>query len=190
MNNTSQNKLDLIEYSHKFEIVPLKEDTDVSYFQSRFSTYSEFLKKTAKKTDKVKATKTFLIQDKKSHTIQAYFSIFPDNVEISYSGDMQKKINIPTSINFVGAIQIHQLAASIEFEDNYHHIVKYIVQSVEYLISQMTSFLNIRFISLYADNESGNKNVVEIYKKAGFAIFEDKQTPETTFMIYDIYPNS
>ena len=181
-------KLNILDYIDDFVISPIRYDTDVSYFKSDGGDiYTSFLTNNAKNTDASKITKTYLFQKKSANNeIYGYFAILTDSIEISR--DIRPK-DIPEFMTLAGAIQIYQLAASEKCVKKYNHIVEYIVRNVKAIVLSLRNRINIRYITLYADEECGNKNIVKIYEKAGFKHFPNSSSPETVLMFYDIGSN-
>lgn len=180
------NKKNILDCVGDFEIRRLTENTDVSSFQADGGDiYTSFLVKNAKDCDAKKITTTYLVFHKESkEKICAYFSL------LFHSISAEKLKEIPMYIYNVGAIEIYQLAASYEFAQEYCHIVDFIIQVVvAKALALCKQHINVRFITVHADPEQGNKNIVTIYKKAGFTELElnfDEESPETIFMMYDI----
>ena len=183
-----KNKKKLLDYIDYFEIQRLTQDHDLSIFEAECGgIYTDFLVKNAKKCDSERITTTYIITRKNANkTVCAYFSIF------FYSITAKRMENIPAYIYSVGAIEIYQLAASVEFAKEYGHIVDFIVRAVvARAIAICKTHINLRYITVHADPEQGNEDIVKIYKSIGFKELDvassDEESPETVFMLYDIW---
>ncbi|UTC67808.1 MULTISPECIES: hypothetical protein [unclassified Treponema] len=186
-------KIDVSKHLSDFKIAILNSKTDVSNFISEYGMYTGFINSAsssgsslALEYDKYGVAKTYLIyrkDDIEKKNICAYFSIGPDMISF-YSEN--RPDHVPTHIDTAGAIKIHYLASSLDFAEKYSHIVKFIVSIVKNLITKiLNKNLNIRYIALDADDQSGNKDIVKIYKNAGFYVAG--KSFELDYMIYDIY---
>ena len=180
------NKKNALDCVGDFEIRRLTEKTDVSNFKADGGDiYTTFLVQNAKNCDAKKITTTYLVFHKgDNERVCAYFSL------LFHSISAEKLKKIPMYIYNVGAIEIYQLAASYDFAQEYCHIVDFIIQVVvAKALTVCKQHINVRFITVHADPEQGNKDIVKIYKKAGFTELElnpDEESPETVFMMYDI----
>ena len=186
-------KIDISKHLADFTACPLDKYTDVSNFKSEYGMYTDFINPSsnsgaslALEYDKYGVSQTYLIykiDDIEKKNICAYFSIGPDMISFSKES---RPDNVPIHIDTAGAIKIHYLASSLDFAEKYSHIVKFIVSIVKNLITEtLNETLNIRYITLDADDQSGNKDIVEIYKSVGFYVAG--KSFELDYMIYDIY---
>lgn len=186
-------KIDISEHIADFTACPLDKYTDIYNFKSEYGMYTDFINPSsnsgaslALEYDKYGVSQTYLIykiDDIEKKNICAYFSIGPDMISFSKES---RPDNIPLHIDTAGAIKIHYLASSLDFAEKYGHIVKFIVSIVKNLITEiLNETLNIRYITLDADDQSGNKDIVEIYKSVGFYVAG--KSFELDYMIYDIY---
>ncbi len=188
-----QEKIDISEHLADFTACPLDKYTDVSNFKSEYGMYTDFINSAsgagsslALEYNKYGVSQTYLIykiDDLEKKNICAYFCIGPDMITFSKNN---RPDNVPMHIDTAGAIKIHYLASSLDFAEKYNHIVKFIVSIVKNLITEtLNETLNIRYITLDADDQSGNKDIVKIYENAGFYVAG--QSFELDYMIYDIY---
>lgn len=186
-------KIDILEHLADFTACPLDKYSDVSNFTSEYGMYTDFINPAsssgsslALEYDKYGVSQTYLIYKKddiERKNICAYFSIGPDMINFY---NENRPDNVPTHIDTAGAIKIHYLASSLDFAEKYSHIVKFIVSIVKNLITDtLNETLNIRYITLDADDQSGNKDIVKIYKNAGFYVAG--RNFELDYMICDVY---
>ncbi|EMB28477.1 hypothetical protein [Treponema denticola] len=186
-------KIDVSKCLSDFKLAILNAKTDVSSFTSEYGMYTDFINPSsssgsslALEYDKYGVAKTYLIYKKddiEKKSVCAYFSIGPDMIGFSKEN---RPDNVPLHIDTAGAIKIHYLASSLDFAEKYSHIVKFIILLVKNLIAKiLNKNLNIRYITLDADDQSGNKDIVEIYKSVGFYVAG--KSFELDYMIYDIY---
>lgn len=165
-------KKDILLNQELFIIKPLTENIDVSGFFASYSLYTSFLKNHAKNYKKYGIATTFLICNRESDIIVAYFSLMPGSLNVYNDNIFEKNFlpeGFPSTAEKIGTIHIYYLAASRDFEDEYYHIVQYIINSVQYLIAKkLSSTFNFKYITLDADCDQGNENIVSIYEKAGF----------------------
>ena len=186
-------KIDVSKCLADFKLAMLNAKTDVSNFTSEYGMYTDFINPSsnsgvslALEYDGYGVSQTYLIYKKddiEKKNICAYFSIGPDMISFSKES---RPDNVPMHIDTAGAIKIHYLASSLDFAENYSHIVKFIILLVKNLITKiLNKNLNIRYITLDADDQSGNKDIVEIYKNVGFYVAG--KSFELDYMIYDIY---
>ena len=165
---------------------PLTSERDVSGFHSQYRDFDIFLKKKAKEFQDRGISKTFLITEKATNKICAYFSIMPGSFTVHREG---KLADVPECVSRIGTIHVYYLASDDDFESEYCHIVKYIINSVRNIVLvHLREFLSVHYISLDADYEGGNSSIEEIYKNAGFTEMHSEE--DYNCMILDLYSTS
>lgn len=166
-----------------FEIKRLDSNIDTSLFHSEYCDYDLYIKEQAEIYDKFGITQTYLLIEKNTQCIEAYFSIMPDQI---YFKDKEKKY--PNCQPGAGAIKIHMLAASDNLVRRYSHIAEYLIENIIYLIVNVNQYLNIHYITLDADvpddpfSYSANPHIQDVYENIGFVKNDDNGLVVSMFL--------
>lgn len=180
-----QDKIDLLEHVDEFYIQLLTPDTDLSSFITESDVFTCWLRENAKISDDLKITKTYLIYRKDDgKNVCGYFSLMFSSIK--YDKDMKLQ-NMPNCIEESGSLSIYYLATSVDFAEKYCHIVKFIINCVKTIALHVSEYVNVRYITVDADMDNGNEDIVKIYENAGFKKLITKTVPEAVSMFLDIY---
>jgi hypothetical protein len=160
---------DMLDFKQLFSVKKLQEVSDLQTFSSEYPEYTSFLLENARIMDDAMITQTYLVIEKASGKIVAYFSVLPGSVSIDKSLKGQfPELVFPSYADKLGTLHVHHLAGDALFCSEYKHVIRFIMDYLRALVVyELNSFLRIGFISLDADINT-DENIDKKYESAGF----------------------
>ena len=162
-------KKDMLECKPLFDVVKLQDAGDLQTFSSEYPEYTSFLLENARTMDEAMITQTYLVVEKSSGKIAAYFSVLPGTVSVDKSLKAQfPELSFPAYADKIGTLHVHHLAGDALFCSGYRHIIRFIMDYLRALIVyRLNDYLRIAFISLDADINT-DEDIEKKYERAGF----------------------
>jgi hypothetical protein len=179
-------RLPLRSDQHLFFIRKIDKSCDITTFSNpRYQDYQDFLQSKAFTYADKHVAATYVMQKRDSSEIVAYFAIMVDIISLDNCTHLEHTDGL-----HISALKIYRLAASQTLCNYYYGIAEVLLDSIAHIALELSEkYLPIRFLTLDADEEYGNRKIVDIYTRYGFISDTiPNRCPDIGItMVYDLY---